>query len=126
MEGPPAHALRAELARPGFFPGDPGPATVRETHGSWVFLTRDRAYKLKKPIVLPYLDYGTAERRHAMCREEVRLNRRLAPEVYLGVRAIAATGDGYALAAEDDPRAVDHVVEMRRFEIGRASGRERV
>ena len=51
-----------------------------------------------------------------MCREEVRLNRRLAPEVYLGVRSVAAGADGLELAAEDDPRAVDYVVEMRRYD----------
>ncbi len=116
MEGRPAQDVRDALAQPGVFPGDAAPATVVETHASWVFLTRDRAYKLKKPIVLPFLDYGTPERRHALCREEVRVNRRLAPGIYLGVLAIAATGDGYELAAEDDPRAVDHVVEMLRFD----------
>lgn len=104
------------MRQPGFFPGEPGPASVCETHGSLVFLTGDRAYKLKKPVVLPFLDYGTPERRHAMCREEVRVNRRLAPDIYLGVCAISATGAGYEMAAEDDPRAVDHVVQMRRFD----------
>ena len=55
------------------------PVACHETHCSWVFVAGDRALKVKKPIVLSYLDYGTLERRHAMCREEVRLNRRLAP-----------------------------------------------
>jgi aminoglycoside phosphotransferase family enzyme len=59
---------------------------VRETHISWVFLTAERAYKVKKPVVLPFLDYGTAARRRIMCRAEVALNRRLAPDVYVGVR----------------------------------------
>jgi aminoglycoside phosphotransferase family enzyme len=89
---------------------------VRETHISWVFLAGDRAYKLKKPLVLPFLDYGTPQRRREMCREEVRLNRRLAPDLYLGVRAVVATPDGLALGTEDDPRAVDYLVEMRRFD----------
>ncbi len=87
-----------------------------ETHISWVFLAGDRAYKLKKPLVLPFVDYGSPERRREMCREEVRLNSRLAPDIYLGVRAVAATPAGFALAAEDDPRAVDYVVEMRRYD----------
>ncbi|MGB0093122.1 MAG: hypothetical protein WBP81_11400, partial [Solirubrobacteraceae bacterium] len=106
----------AALARPDFYPDRPGRVEVRETHISWVFLAGDRAYKLKKPLVLPFLDYGTAEQRHEMCGEEVRLNRRLAPDLYLGVRAVAATGDGWELAAEDDPRAVDYLVEMRRYD----------
>jgi uncharacterized protein len=89
---------------------------VHETHISWVFLAADRAYKLKKPLVLPFLDYGTPQRRREMCEEEVRLNRRLAPDLYLGVRAVAASPDGLVLAAEDDPRAVDYLVEMRRFD----------
>jgi aminoglycoside phosphotransferase family enzyme len=78
----------AALARPDFHPDRPPQVEVRETHISWVFLAGDRAYKLKKPLVLPFLDYGTPERRHEMCREEMRLNRRLAPDLYLGVRAV--------------------------------------
>ncbi len=64
----------AELLRGGTF----GPAGVelRETHGSWVFLTAARAFKVKKPVVLPFLDYGTLERRREMCRLEVEVNRR--------------------------------------------------
>lgn len=82
-----------------------------------MFLTTDRAYKLKKPLVLPFLDYGTAERRREMCREEVRLNRRLASGLYLGVRSLAHDEDGrLVLAAEDDLGAVDYVVEMRRYD----------
>ena len=106
----------AALTRPDFYPERPDRVEVRETLVSWVFLAGDRAYKLKKPLVLPFLDYGTPQRRREMCREEVRLNRRLAPEVYLGVRAVAAGAGGLALAAEDDPRAVDYLVEMCRFD----------
>ena len=108
--------LCTALARPDFYPDPPGRVEVRETHISRVFLAGDRAYKLKKPLVLPFLDYGTPERRREMCAEEVRLNRRLAPELYLGVRALAATADGLELAKEDDVRAVDYVVEMRRYD----------
>jgi hypothetical protein len=48
------------------------PVTVRETHISWVFVAGDRAFKLKKPVVLDFVDYGTPARRQAMCQEEVR------------------------------------------------------
>ena len=101
-------------ARPHLIDADGG--EVRETHISWVFLTPDRAYKVKKPIVLPFLDYRTPERRHLLCREEVALNRRLAPELYLGVRSLVRAGDGLRLADEGDPRAVDFAVEMRRYD----------
>ena len=111
-----AEDVRAALARSEFYPVRPDRVDVRETHISWVFLAGDRAYKLKKPLVLPFLDYGTPQRRREMCREEVRLNRRLGPEVYLGVRAVAASDDGPTLAAENDPRAVDYLVEMRRYD----------
>lgn len=108
--------VRAALARPAVYPHRVDRVDVRETHISWVFLAGDRAYKLKKQLVLPFLDYGTPQRRREMCREEVRLNRRLAPDVYLGVRAVAARAGGLELAAEDDPRAIDYVVEMRRYD----------
>jgi uncharacterized protein len=111
-----SNALLTALADPGFYPSRPPQVDVCETHISWVFLAGDRAYKLKKPLVLPFVDYGSPERRREMCRAEVRLNRRLAPDVYLGVRGVAATPVGFALAAEDDPRAVDYVVEMRRYD----------
>src|ERR1022692_2131473 len=108
--------IRCALARPAFYPHHPSMVEVRETHISWVFLAGDRAYKLKKPLVLDFLDYGTAARRRAMWREEVRLNRRLARELYLGVRAGAMTPDGLALTDDKDPGAVEFVVEMRRFD----------
>jgi aminoglycoside phosphotransferase family enzyme/predicted kinase len=89
---------------------------VHETHISWVCLAGDRAYKLKKSVRLPFVDYGTPARRHAMCEEEVRLNRRLAPGRYLGIQAVVPTEDGVALAPAYAPDAIDYVVEMRRFD----------
>jgi aminoglycoside phosphotransferase family enzyme/predicted kinase len=106
--------VRAALA--GLGAAAPESVVVRETPISWVFLTGDRAFKLKKPVVLAFLDYGTPARRREMCREEVRLNRRLASDVYLGVRALAAAAGGLELADEDDPRAIDYLVEMRRYD----------
>jgi aminoglycoside phosphotransferase family enzyme/predicted kinase len=108
--------LRTAIARLVFPGGDAGLVGVRETHISWVFLAGQRAYKLKKPLVLPFLDYGTPARRRQMCLEEVRLNRRLAADVYLGVRGLIRTPVGLELAEESDPRAVDYVVEMRRYD----------
>jgi aminoglycoside phosphotransferase family enzyme/predicted kinase len=115
----PSERLRDELSRPESYPDRPTRVEVRETHISWVFLAGDRAYKLKKPVVLAFLDYGTPAARREMCREEVRLNRRLAPDIYIGVRGVALTADGVELTSEDDPRAVDFVVEMRRYDESR-------
>jgi uncharacterized protein len=106
------------LADPAAYPSRPDRVEIRETHLSWVFLAGDRAYKLKKPLVLPFVDYGTPARRRRMCREELRLNARLAPGIYLGVRSVVPVGAGVRIAPEDAPGAVDWVVEMRRYDEG--------
>jgi aminoglycoside phosphotransferase family enzyme/predicted kinase len=104
------------LMEPGAFPHHPDAVELRETHVSWVFLAGDRAYKVKKPVVLPFLDYGTPARRRAACAEEVRVNRRLAPSIYVGVVSLVPRGyDGLVVAPEHDPRAVEYAVEMCRY-----------
>ena len=93
--------------------------TVHETHASWVFVADERAYKIKKPVVLGFLDYGTLASRRAACIEEVRINRALAPDVYVGVREIVRTATGYAFASpeeETEGRVVEYAVEMRSFD----------
>jgi len=92
------------------------PVEVRETHISSVFLAGKRAYKLKKPQVLPFVDYGTPARRRAMCRQELELNSRLAPDIYISVRAVVRSTSGLELSDEDDPEAIDYVVEMHRYD----------
>src|SRR6516225_84432 len=72
----------------------------RETHMSWVFLTDDQVYKLKKPVRFPYLDFSNLRRREAACRAELRLNRRLAPDVYLDVMPLTATPRGLAIGGD--------------------------
>jgi aminoglycoside phosphotransferase family enzyme/predicted kinase len=67
--------------------------TVRETHSGVVLLVGDRAYKAKKPVDLGFLDFRSRERRRACCRREVELNRRLAPDVYLGLAELVEPGD---------------------------------
>ncbi len=86
---------------------------VRETHVSWVVLTDEFAYKLKKPVRFPFLDASTLERRRQLCEEELRLNRRLAPELYLGV--VPVTGSATAPRFGGDGPVVDYAVQMRRF-----------
>jgi uncharacterized protein len=98
--------------------GESEPVELRETAISWVFLTKNRAYKLKKPLSLPYVDYSTAAMRRDMCHEELRLNRRLAPEIYVDVRAVLRDGSSARLGQSGDPGAIDHVVEMRRYDDG--------
>jgi len=91
-------------------------AEVIEKHISWVLLAGDFAYKLKKPLRLPFVDYASAERRRACCEEEVRLNERLAPGLYLGVARI--TGSIEEPAIDGDGPALEHAVRMRRFPPG--------
>lgn len=85
-----------------------------ETHMSWVFMVGDRAFKLKKPVRLPYLDLTTLQRREAACRAELRLNRRLAPDVYLGVAPLRLGAGGLSIGGEG--RTVDWLVQMRRLD----------
>lgn len=88
-----------------------------ETHGAIVFLAGEFAYKLKRAIALPYFDYSSPERRRIMCETELRINRKLAPELYLGVLPIVRSADGALhIAQEVTPRdAVDWLVVMHRF-----------
>ncbi|MFL6675841.1 MAG: hypothetical protein ACJ8LG_21435 [Massilia sp.] len=88
-----------------------------ETHMSWVFLLDDFAYKLKKPICDKPLDCRTLAARHYLCREELRLNRRLAPEVYLGITPLTLDQRGH-LALGGDGAVVDWLVRMRRLPDG--------
>ncbi|HSP26875.1 MAG TPA: AAA family ATPase [Saliniramus sp.] len=84
------------------------------THGSEIFLAGDRAFKLKRAVLFPYLDFSTPEKRLASCGNEVTLNRRTAPEHYLAVRRLTRSRDG-RLELDGEGDLVDAVVEMRRF-----------
>jgi hypothetical protein len=91
-------------------------AVVRiDTHASTVFLAGRRAFKLKRAVRYPYLDYSTVARRGAMCRAEYEINRRIAPALYRGVRAIRRrAGGGVGFGGRG--KVVDWVLEMRRFD----------
>jgi aminoglycoside phosphotransferase family enzyme/predicted kinase len=82
-----------------------GAAEMRETHISLVVMVGDRVYKLKKPVRLDFVDLSTREARERICRREVELNRRLAPDVYLGVADVVGP----------DGKVCDHLVVMRRM-----------
>src|SRR5436853_2703240 len=86
---------------------------VRQTHISAVFLAGPVVYKVKKPLDLGFLDFSTLEKRRHFCQEEVRLNRRLAPGVYLGVVPIVER-DG-RLMVEAEGEAVEWAVKMVRL-----------
>lgn len=85
---------------------------VVETHISWVFLTGELAYKVKKPVALPFLDFSTLAARKRFCEAELALNRRLAPELYLDVVPIGGTPDAPRVGAEP---AQEYAVRMRQF-----------
>src|SRR6185312_2828441 len=102
----------AALIAPGALPSSPSGAELVQTHGSYVLLTNDRAYKLKKPLDLGFLDYSTLAKRRAACEAEVRLNRRLSSDVYHGVEPVVRAGAGYRLQASAAGEIVDYAVVM--------------
>ncbi|WP_372592285.1 hypothetical protein [Guyparkeria sp.] len=105
----------AFLGRPEAYPDEqPARVEVIETHMSWVFLTDAHAYKLKKPVRYEFLDFSTLEARGRDCAAEVRLNRRLAPNTYLGALPLNLDDQG-RLTLGDGGRIVDWVVKMRRL-----------
>jgi aminoglycoside phosphotransferase family enzyme/predicted kinase len=91
----------------------PHGVTRIETHISHVLVAGDTAYKIKKPLHLPFVDYSTLARRKACCDEELRLNRRLAPALYLGVAAV--TGPRERPRIDGDGDALEYAVRMRSF-----------
>lgn len=102
------------LLRPESYPQPTRAVEAIETHMSWVFLTDTFAYKLKKPVRYDYLDFSTPEARHADCEEELRLNRRLAGDVYRMVVPLTLAPDG-GLSLRGSGQAVDWLVKMRRL-----------
>ncbi|CAG9185588.1 hypothetical protein [Cupriavidus pinatubonensis] len=108
----------ALLRQPGLYPDHPRDVEVVETHMSWVFLTRDYAYKLKKPVRYDYLDFRTLAARQYYCTEEVRLNRRLAGSVYLDVVPMVLEPGGTARFGGKGA-VVDWLVKMRRLPADR-------
>ncbi|MEZ4217941.1 MAG: AAA family ATPase [Myxococcota bacterium] len=101
------------------------PVEVLETHASWIALAGDRAYKLKKPVDLGFLDFSTLERRLHFCREELRLNRRLAPAMYEAVVPVLGPPERARIGKPGEPGApgepgetadaIEYAVRMRRF-----------
>lgn len=104
----------AFLSDPATYGDPPGGVRRVDTHISAVFLAGDRAYKLKRAVAFPYLDFSTPARRAAACEAELAVNRRTAPELYLETRPIVRRGGRLAFGAPDEA-GIDRVVVMRRF-----------
>lgn len=104
----------AALCSVASYPVPAGSVEVIETHFAWVFLVGEHAYKMKKPAAYPLLDLRSLEDRHRNCREEVRLNRRLAPDVYLGAVPLAIDELGM-LKVNGEGVVVDWLVWMKRL-----------
>ncbi|OLP20231.1 adenylyl-sulfate kinase [Leptolyngbya sp. 'hensonii'] len=106
--------LIQQMLQPDFYPHPVvEPIELIQTHVSYVFLTGDYAYKLKKPVNFGFLDYSTLEKRQHFCQEELRLNQRGAAELYLDVLPITQTGDQFHLEGTTAP--VEYVLKMVQF-----------
>lgn len=101
------------LLEPGRYPDPAQRVELIETHASWLLLAGEFVYKIKKPLTLPFLDYGTLEKRRACCEAELRLNRRFAPDIYLGVIAIVGTPENPRFDGDGTP--IEYAVKMHRF-----------
>lgn len=106
------------MMQPGFYPHRPQAVEVRQTHLSYAFLAGDYVFKVKKPVRFDFVDCSSLSLRYQLCCAELRLNRRLAPEVYLGVVPIIRDHGRLMLgaaAAGFDPNAAEYAVKMRRL-----------
>ena len=110
--------MLAALQQPAAYPHACGEIVHLETHISHVFLAGDDAYKLKKPVDFGFLDFTTPEKRRAACLDEVRLNARLAPDIYLGVVPVCHSAAGYRVRPQGcapGETEAEVLVHMRRF-----------
>jgi aminoglycoside phosphotransferase family enzyme/predicted kinase len=116
----PARSLLEDLRRPEAYPA-PRPSSVTQltTHISWVFLTDRDVWKLKRPVNYGFVDYTTLERRQRSCEDEIRLNRRLALDVYHGVVPVRLGPRGHWFGPEGN--VVDYAVHMRRLSDERSA-----
>src|SRR5690348_10060399 len=118
MKHPGIEQKVAFLSRPESYPGHVELVERKETHMSWIFLTEMHVWKLKKPVRTDYSDFSTVEARRHNASNEVRLNRRLTKDVYLGVVPLALASGG-SLRLGGDGEAVDWLVVMRRLPANR-------
>lgn len=108
--------IAAAMARPDFYPHRPQTVDVLQTHISYIFIAGDYVYKVKKPVNFGFLDFTTLARRKFYCEEELRLNRRLAPSIYLDVVAIGEDGSGRLALGAANP-VVEYAVCMKKLPL---------
>lgn len=101
------------LLQPGAYPDVTSTVVLKQTHVSYLLMTDKYVYKVKKPVDLGFLDFTTIDRRRFYCNEEVRLNRRLSPEIYLGVVEIRKGAEGFTFVGEGP--IADYAVKMVRM-----------
>lgn len=107
------------LSDPGTYVHGPAEVEIVETHMSWVFLAGPKVFKLKKPVCYDFLDFSTLSKRAVAVRDEVELNRRLAPGVYAAPRPLVIGPDGRLSLDASEGTVVEWLVEMRRLPEGR-------
>lgn len=110
---PTPQELLTSLSRPEAYPYAVSEVIVHQTHISMVFVAGDFVYKIKKPVQLGFLDFSTLDRRRHFCAEEIRLNRRLAPQVYLDIVSVVNDSGNFRFEAKGEP--VEWAVKMRRL-----------
>jgi uncharacterized protein len=108
--------LFAFLESPESYPHKPTEVRAIQTHTSLVFIASPFVFKVKKPVNLGFLDFSTLEKRHHFCQREIALNRRLAPEIYLGVVPIHKTTSGFSF--NDEGEIVEYAVKMKELPNG--------
>jgi len=108
--------LIAFLESPQSYPHNPAEARSLQTHISWVFIAPPFVFKVKKPVNFGFLDFRTLEKRRRFCQRELELNRRLCPEIYLGVVPIYKTASGFSFKAEAE--IAEYSVKMRELQSG--------
>jgi aminoglycoside phosphotransferase family enzyme/predicted kinase len=107
-------SLFEKMQQPDFYPHPvQSPIQVEQTHASYVFLTGEYAYKVKKAVDFGFFDYSELQKRKHFCQEEIRLNHPLAPEIYLEVLPIAQQQDTFKLAEEGE--VIEYTLKMRQF-----------
>jgi len=103
----------ASLLSPGAYPHPVERVELIETHVSWVLLTGEYAYKLKRPVHFPFIDLRAPERRQFFCEEELRLNMRFAPDIYLGICEVTEDDSGAQIGGRG--KTIEYAVRMRQF-----------
>jgi aminoglycoside phosphotransferase family enzyme/predicted kinase len=111
-----SHRLIGNLCERGKYPHPVAAIRLIETHISWVLLTGDFVYKIKKPVDFGFLDFSTLEKRHFFCREELRLNRRFTEDLYLDIVPITGTAEHPEMGG--DGPAIEYAVKIRQFSSG--------